>query len=158
MKQSLHLHHTSISGAVMYFSSPIAATVSLTSGVNATGENTATLPSRRRTNVPRPPTFILPNLAKGTERVVISGVTFRITMTSAGFDGISFEVMLTMRMLKLQCVVDPCSSRVEYSCVKLILLVPVCDTYLWIPLRDRFADRYVSKNKFAQAHLEFRWL
>lgn len=48
--------------------------------------------------VPRPPTFILPKRAKGTEQVVmVRGTTSRITITFSGLDGISFEVILIAR-------------------------------------------------------------
>lgn len=89
--------HTSMSSAVMYFTSPSSETFCLTSSVRATGEKTAREPFWRRTMVPRPPIFMRPKREKGTERVVmVRGMTSRITMTSAGFEGTSLEVMLMM--------------------------------------------------------------
>ncbi len=44
--------------------------------------------------VPRPPTFMRPNRQNGLDNVVMFGVTLRITITSAGLDGTSLEVML----------------------------------------------------------------
>lgn len=49
--------------------------------------------------VPRvalPPSFILPKRRKGTERVTISGVTLRITMTFSGLEGMSLLVMFAV--------------------------------------------------------------
>lgn len=87
---------TSMSRAAMYFSSPIFETVSFTSGVKATGEKTATPPLWSLTRVPRPPMWILPNLENGTERVVMFFVISRMTITSDGFEGMSFEVMMAV--------------------------------------------------------------
>lgn len=78
----------------MYLSSPILETVSFTSGVKATGEKTATPPLWSFTRVPRPPMWTWPNRAKGTESVVMFFVISRITITSDGFEGMSFEVMI----------------------------------------------------------------
>lgn len=44
--------------------------------------------------VPLPPILIFPNLAKGTENVTMFGVMLRITITSAGLAGTSFEDIL----------------------------------------------------------------
>lgn len=44
--------------------------------------------------VPLPPTFKHPKRANGVLIVTISGSNLRITITSAGLDGISFEVIL----------------------------------------------------------------
>lgn len=104
---------TSASRAVMYFTSPISATLRLTSLVRATGEKTARAPDCRRTTVhvskkpqearemdsipivPLPPTFILPNRKKGTESVVtVLGTTSRMTITFSGSEGTSLEDML----------------------------------------------------------------
>lgn len=73
---------------------PSSAILALTSSVRATGEKTARLPEVSLTIVPRPPTLTVPNREKGTERVTMLGVTLRMTMTSAGFHGMSLEVML----------------------------------------------------------------
>lgn len=43
--------------------------------------------------VPRPPTGIVPNLLKGTENVTTLGVMLRMTITSAGLAGMSFDDM-----------------------------------------------------------------
>lgn len=84
-----------MSSAVMYFTSPSSATFCFTSSVRATGEKTAREPFSRRTIVPRPPIFMRPKREKGTERVVmVRGTTSRITITSAGFAGISLEVIM----------------------------------------------------------------
>lgn len=85
---------TSISSAAMYLTSPIFETVSLTSGVKATGEKTATPPPWSLTRVPRPPMWKWPKREKGTDRVVMFFVISRMTITSDGFDGMSFEVMM----------------------------------------------------------------
>jgi hypothetical protein len=42
-------------------------------------------------SVPRPPIWILPNRAKGTEKVTMLGVMLRMTMRSAGLAGIKLE-------------------------------------------------------------------
>jgi hypothetical protein len=57
----------------------------------ATGEKMAVLPEARRTAVPRPPIFTRPKRRKGVEKVLMSGVTLRITMTFSGSEGISLE-------------------------------------------------------------------
>ena len=44
--------------------------------------------------VPRPPTFSLPNRRNGAEHVVMLGVTWRITITLEGSEGMSLDVML----------------------------------------------------------------
>jgi hypothetical protein len=44
--------------------------------------------------VPLPPMLILPKREKGTERVMMSGVMLRMTMTFSGFEGMSLLVML----------------------------------------------------------------
>jgi hypothetical protein len=45
--------------------------------------------------VPLPPTFILPNRQNGVENVAtVLGTTSRITITLAGSEGISLEVIL----------------------------------------------------------------
>jgi hypothetical protein len=46
--------------------------------------------------VPRPPMRIRPKRRKGTESVVIFGVTLRITITSEGFAGTSLDVIVWM--------------------------------------------------------------
>ena len=43
--------------------------------------------------VPRPPTLINPNLVKGADTVVIFDVTALMTDTSAGFAGMSLDVI-----------------------------------------------------------------
>lgn len=43
-----------------------------------------------------PPILISPKRENGTERVVIPGTTSRITITSSGFEGMSFEDMLSV--------------------------------------------------------------
>lgn len=43
--------------------------------------------------VPRPPTGIVPNLLKGTENVTTLQEILRMTITSAGLAGISFDDM-----------------------------------------------------------------
>jgi hypothetical protein len=58
-------------------------------GVMATGEKMAVLPEARRTAVPRPPIFTRPKRRKGVEKVLISGVTERMTMTFSGSEGIN---------------------------------------------------------------------
>lgn len=78
----------------MYFRMPIEATLDLTSGVRATGEKTARAPVSSLTNVPRPPILSDPNRKKGTLKVVIEGVTSRMTMTLAGSEGMSFAADL----------------------------------------------------------------
>lgn len=45
-------------------------------------------------SVPRPPILIFPNREKGTEKVTTLGVTLRMTMSSAGLDGMSSADML----------------------------------------------------------------
>jgi len=47
-------------------------------------------------SVPRPPMLIWPKRAKGSERVTMSGVMLRMTMTLSGFDGMSLLVILAM--------------------------------------------------------------
>ena len=54
---------------------------------------------RRAPIVPRPPMLKRPNRANGAEQVVIFGVTFRITITLAGSDGMSFEVMAALHRI-----------------------------------------------------------
>lgn len=44
--------------------------------------------------VPRPPTLKRPKRANGAEHVTMLGVTWRITITEDGSEGISLEVML----------------------------------------------------------------
>ena len=44
--------------------------------------------------VARPPTFILPKRRKGVERVVRPGESSRITITSDGLAGMSFDVIV----------------------------------------------------------------
>ena len=44
--------------------------------------------------MPRPPILMEPKRAKGTEKVAMLGVTLRITMTSAGFQGMSLDDMM----------------------------------------------------------------
>lgn len=51
--------------------------------------------------VPRPPTRIIPKRANGADTVAMLGVMSRITATLAGFEGISFEDMV---MVRLGCV------------------------------------------------------
>ena len=46
--------------------------------------------------VPRPPILILPNREKGTEKVATLGVTLRMTMRSAGLEGMSPADMLAV--------------------------------------------------------------
>lgn len=43
--------------------------------------------------MPLPPILAVPNREKGTENVAMLGVTFRMTITSDGFCGMSFEDM-----------------------------------------------------------------
>lgn len=43
-----------------------------------------------------PPNFISPNRRKGTERVVTPGTISRITITSSGFEGMSFSDILVV--------------------------------------------------------------
>jgi hypothetical protein len=62
--------------------------------VRATGEKTAREPVAILTMVPRPPILRWPKRRKGTLRVVILGVTSRITMTLAGSEGMSFAADL----------------------------------------------------------------
>lgn len=59
--------------------------------MRATGLKTAREPEVRRTKVARPPILRVPKREKGTEKVVMLGVRSRMTMTSAGFWGMSFE-------------------------------------------------------------------
>lgn len=89
-----------MSRAAIYLSSPRAETVSLTSGVRATGEKTATPPLCSFTSVPRPPIWICPNRENGTDRVVTFFVSCRMTITSDGFDGMSFDVMIDVTGLR----------------------------------------------------------
>lgn len=49
--------------------------------------------------VPLPPTLKRPKRSKGAEQVVMFGVTFRMTITSPGFEGISLDVILRIGML-----------------------------------------------------------
>lgn len=44
--------------------------------------------------VPRPPTLNWPKREKGAEQVMMLGVTLRMTITSDGLEGISFDDML----------------------------------------------------------------
>ena len=44
--------------------------------------------------VPRPPTLNRPKRAKGAEQVVMLGVTFRMTITDDGSEGMSLDVMV----------------------------------------------------------------
>lgn len=44
--------------------------------------------------VPLPPTFIRPKRRKGEEQVTRLGVILRMTITAAGSEGMSFEVIL----------------------------------------------------------------
>ena len=44
--------------------------------------------------VPLPPTLIRPKRAKGAEQIVILGVILRITITLAGSEGMSFDVIV----------------------------------------------------------------
>lgn len=48
--------------------------------------------------VPRPPTRRMPNRANGTETVTTLGVMFRMTATSAGFEGMSLDDMARPRL------------------------------------------------------------
>jgi hypothetical protein len=60
--------------------------------------------------VPRPPTFILPNRQKGTDRVVMTlGTTSRMTMTLAGSEGTSLEDMLWEGLDQFTCE-DSCAT------------------------------------------------
>jgi hypothetical protein len=45
--------------------------------------------------VPRPPILMVPKREKGTLKVAMLGVTLRVTMTSAGFQGMSLDVILS---------------------------------------------------------------
>jgi hypothetical protein len=72
---------------------PRPTIVAFTSGVGATGEKIRRELDVGRTIVARPLTFVLPNRENGKERVVRFGESARITMTSAGLDGMSFDVM-----------------------------------------------------------------
>jgi hypothetical protein len=72
---------------------PRPTIVAFTSGVGATGEKIRRELDVRRTRVARPLTFVLPNRENGKERVVRFGESARITMTSAGLDGMSFDVV-----------------------------------------------------------------
>jgi len=57
-------------------------------------------------SVPLPPSFILPKRRKGTDSVTMSGVTWRITMTFSGLDGMSLLVMVVGLNLFLNCSKD----------------------------------------------------
>jgi len=46
--------------------------------------------------VPRPPTLKRPKREKGAEQVMMLGVTLRMTITSDGLDGMSFDDMLVI--------------------------------------------------------------
>lgn len=48
--------------------------------------------------------LILPKRAKGTERVTMSGVMLRITMTLSGFEGMSLLDMVAARVSWLSWV------------------------------------------------------
>jgi hypothetical protein len=74
----------------------------------------------------------VPNLANGTERVTILGVTFRITITSEGLDGISLlDIVAAARLTatvsvtkyrvgdrKRFCVTAAAATRTEESKVR----------------------------------------
>jgi hypothetical protein len=78
----------------MYLTVPSEETFDLTSGVRATGEKTAREPVAILTIVPRPPILRWPKRRKGTLRVVMLGVTSRMTMTFAGSEGMSLAADL----------------------------------------------------------------
>ena len=98
---------------------PRDSTVARTSDVRAVGEKTASAPDWRRTEarggekvsiggldrgsgverrcipiVPLPPTLIRPKRAKGAEQMVMLGEILRITITLAGSEGMSFDVIM----------------------------------------------------------------
>lgn len=116
---------TSMSGAVIYFTSPISATVSFTSWVKETGEKTAMPPDwsltstdvnvairfcfQRASHVPsvaRPPIRRIPILQNGRDRVVMFGVILRITITSDGLSGTSFPILLEVIDLNPQLILN----------------------------------------------------
>ena len=76
----------------------------LTSWVRATGEKMARFPVRSLTIVPRPPTLSMPKRRKGVERVVIVGVTSRITITLDGSEGMSFAADLEVIVKSMEGV------------------------------------------------------
>lgn len=49
--------------------------------------------------VPRPPTLNWPNRANGAEQVTMLGVTRRMTITSDGLEGMSFDDMLRQSLV-----------------------------------------------------------
>lgn len=53
--------------------------------------------------VPRPPTRNRPYRRNGTESVTMFGVMLRITITSAGFDGMSLDDMVVVVKARLFC-------------------------------------------------------
>lgn len=58
-----------------------------------------------RTSVPRPPILTLPKREKGVLKVVISGVTLRMTMTFSGSDGMSLLAEEAMLIVESSVVV-----------------------------------------------------
>ncbi len=111
----------SASGAIRYLTGPARLVrAACTSGVRAMEAKTAREPERRRTCggrgevsvagvggwrveggvgvpiVPRPPTLKRPKREKGAEQVMMLGVTLRMTITSDGLDGMSFDDMLVI--------------------------------------------------------------
>jgi hypothetical protein len=73
--------------------------------------------------VARPPIFIRPNRRKGTERVVTFGAMSRITITSSGFEGMSFEVMIAVLDERCCGLLYRCCGCMRWDKVRLYVVV-----------------------------------
>ena len=74
----------------MYLTLPNVSLSLFTVSVRATGEKTATEPLAIRTNVALLPILMRPKRRKGALQVTILGLTWRMTVTFSGSEGINF--------------------------------------------------------------------
>ena len=65
--------------------------------------------------MPLPPILKRPKRLKGVEQMVILGVTFRITITSDGFVGMSLDVMLDIWINLRDVVKKSISAEISLS-------------------------------------------